>query len=99
MEEKGYGYGTWRAWERGARVCSRSRDSTAVLRGWAGAAVAAAGCMLAGAADLVASAQRALEAMITVLDLIVFKKMLLHLLLDAGNNWSCCGGPRWGRMG
>ena len=72
-----------------------------MLRGesWAGAAAAAAGCGLAGAADLLVSAQRALEAMISVLNLIVSRKMLLLLLLGAGNSWSFCGVPRWGGMG
>ena len=90
-------------WERGARVSLQSvaGRSGAAVGGdrWAGAAAAAAGCGLAGAADLIASAQRALATMISVLDLFVPKKTLLLLLLDAGKQWSFCGVPRWGRMG
>ena len=66
---------------------------------WTGAAAAAAGCGLAGAADLLASAQRALAAMISVLGPIVSKESLLLLLLDAGTKWSFCGVPRWERQG
>ena len=65
-----------------------SRDSTAVLsRGcWAGAAAAAAGCGLAGAAYLLASARRASAAVAGVFGVQVPKKNLLLLLLHNGRN-------------
>eukprot|EP00966_Prymnesium_polylepis_P219808 5084762-Prymnesium_polylepis.1 len=67
--------------------------------GWAGAAAAAAGCGLAGAAGLLASTQRALATLLSVLDLFLFKKILLLLLLDAGKTrghfLGCPGGGGW----
>ena len=66
---------------------------------WAGAAVAAAGCGVAGGADLFASALRMLAAIVSMLDPMMSKKNLLLLLLGAGGNGSFCGVPRWGRQG
>ena len=81
--------GTWRA----RKFAERRRTALQCCAENAGRAPPA-GCGLAGAADLLASAQRALAAMISVLGPIVSKESLLLLLLDAGTKWSFCGVPK-----
>ena len=90
-------------WERGARVSSQSvaGRSAAALGGdrWAGAAAAAAGCGLAGGADLPASAQCSSVMMtkLFVVELLLEDHNLLQL--GAGHFWHFCWVLGWRRVG
>ena len=61
--------------------------------------MAAAGCGVAGGADLFMSALRMLAAIVSMLDPMMSNKNLLLLLLGAGSKCSFCGVLRWEGQG